>query len=190
MSTKISDTLSSWANVSQNLFSLNLSSVTPSSNPTGNSPFSISIKDIETHVDIMTLVKGKEAVVITISTGRFGVIRREAFSHETTNLDDVGVIDQTLKCIKERVLSSKEGDFKIVDLGFSYTDLEVRVKEDLTLNVYDSYERQGLELFLGKEGFSSPFSITPIYKKAISKENLLKNIDYIIKSINDFVNEE
>ena len=190
MSTKISDALSSWANVAQNLFSLNLSSVTPSSNPTGSSPFNISIKDIETRVDMMTLVKGKEAVVITISTGRFGVVRRAAFSHETTNLEDAGVIDQTLKCIKERVLSSKEGDFKIVDLGFSYTDLEVRVKEDLTLNVYDSYERQGLELFLGKEGFSSPFSITPIYKKAISKGKLLKKIDYIIKSINDFINEE
>ena len=128
MSTKFSDALSSWANVAQNLFSLNLSSVTPSSNPTGSSPFNISIKDIESRVDVMTFVKGKEAVVITISTGRFGVIRREAFSHETTNLDDVGVIDQTLKCIKERVLSSKERDFKIVDLGFSYTDLEVRVK--------------------------------------------------------------
>lgn len=190
MSTKISDVLSTWTKAYQDLFSLNLTPVTPSSNPTGSSPFSISIKDIETRVDVMTLVKGKEAVVITISTGRFGVIRREAFSHETTNLDDVGVIDQTLKCIKERVLSSKEGDFKIVDLGFSYTDLEVRVKEDLTLNVYDSYERQGLELFLGKEGFSSPFSITPIYKKAISKGKLLKKIDYIIKSINDFVNEE
>ena len=187
MSTKISDAFSSWT---KDLFSLSLTPVTPSTNPTGSSPFSISIKDVESRVDIMTLVKGKEAVVITISTGRFGVIRRAAFSHETTNLEDAGVIEQTLKCIKERVLSSKEGDFKIVDLGFSYTDLEVRVKEDLTLNVYDSYERQGLELFLGKEGFSSPFSITPIYKKAISKENLLKKIDYIIKSINDFVNEE
>lgn len=117
-----------------------------------------------------------------------GVIRRAAFSHETTNLEDVGVIDQTLKCIKERVLLSKGDDFKVVDPGFSYTDLEVRLKEDLTLSVYDSYERQGLELFLGMEDFSTTYPIPS--NKAISKGKLLKKIDYIIKSINDFVNEE
>lgn len=188
MSTKISDALSSWSKVAQDLFSFNLSSVTPSINPTGSSPFSISIKDVESSVDIMTLVKGKEAVVITISTGRFGVIRRAAFSHETTNLEDVGVIDQTLKCIKERVLLSKGDEFKVVDPGFSYTVLEVRLKEDLTLSVYDSYERQGLELFLGMEDFSTTYPIPS--NKAISKGKLLKKIDYIIKSINDFVNEE
>lgn len=188
MSSKISDALSSWATVAQNLFSFNLSSITPSTNPTGSSPFNISIKDVESRVDIMTLVKGKEAVVITISTGRFGVIRRAAFSHETTNLEDLGVIDQTLKCIKERVLLSKGDEFKAVDPGFSYTDLEVRLKEDLTLSVYDSYERQGLELFLGIEDFSTTYPIPS--NKAISKGKLLKKIDYIIKSINDFVNEE